>query len=94
MEQPSPGNEILSSISLVNVDDFRTNCQEMTTRTRRSSEKNCIQTTVEKSLIAFAPNNPRRASGSNLGALAIIMNFSTLVYNILFFTTSLRRRHY
>jgi hypothetical protein len=28
--------------------------------------------------------NPRRASGSNLGALAIIMNFSTLVYNILF----------
>jgi hypothetical protein len=39
---------------------------------------------VEKSLIAFAPYNPRRASGSNLGALAIIMNFSTLVYNILF----------
>jgi hypothetical protein len=38
---------------------------------------------MEKSLIAFAPYNPRRASGSNLGALAIIMNFSTLVYNIL-----------
>jgi hypothetical protein len=41
---------------------------------------------VEKSLIAFAPYNPRHASGSNLGALAIIMNFSTLVYNILFLT--------
>jgi hypothetical protein len=39
---------------------------------------------VEKSLIAFAPYIPRRASGSNLGALTIIMNFSTLVYNILF----------
>jgi hypothetical protein len=31
MEQPSPSNERLSSISLVNVDDFHTNCQEMTT---------------------------------------------------------------
>jgi hypothetical protein len=41
---------------------------------------------VEKSLIAFAPYNPRRASGFNLGALAIIMNFFTLVYNIQFFS--------
>jgi hypothetical protein len=32
MEQPSSSNERLSSISLVNVDDFHTNCQEMTTR--------------------------------------------------------------
>jgi hypothetical protein len=37
---------------------------------------------VEKSLTAFAPYIPRHVSGSNLGALAIIMNFSTLVYNI------------
>jgi hypothetical protein len=41
---------------------------------------------VEKSLIAFAPYIPRHASGSNLGGLAITMNFSTLVYNILFST--------
>jgi hypothetical protein len=32
--------------------------------------------------MAFAPYIPLRASRSNLGALAIIMNFSTLVYNI------------
>jgi hypothetical protein len=38
---------------------------------------------VEKFLVAFAPYIPRHASGSNLGALTIIMNFSTLVYNIL-----------
>jgi hypothetical protein len=43
-----------------------------------------MYTTVEKSLIAFAPYIPRCASESNLGALAIIVNFSTLVYNILF----------
>jgi hypothetical protein len=40
MEQPSPSNERLSSISLVNVDDFHTNCQEMTTRTRRIRQNN------------------------------------------------------
>jgi hypothetical protein len=32
--------------------------------------------------MAFAPYIPLRASRSNLGALGIIMNFSTLVYNI------------
>jgi hypothetical protein len=42
MEQPSPSNERLSSISLVNVDDFHTNCQEMTTRTRRIRQNNLI----------------------------------------------------
>jgi hypothetical protein len=47
-----------------------------------SSKKNSIYTTMEKSLIAFPPYIPLRASGSNLGPLAIIMNFSTLVYNI------------
>jgi hypothetical protein len=50
-----------------------------------SREKNCIYTTVEKSLMAFAPCIPRRASGSNLGALAIIMDFSTLVYNCIIY---------
>jgi hypothetical protein len=42
MEQPSPSNERLSSISLVNVDDFHTNCQEATTRTRRIRQNNLI----------------------------------------------------
>jgi hypothetical protein len=43
MEQPSPSNERLSSISLVNVDDLHTNCQEMTKGFNvSSSEKNSI----------------------------------------------------
>jgi hypothetical protein len=42
MEQPSPSNERLSSISLVNIDDFHTNCQEMTTRTHRFRQNNLI----------------------------------------------------
>jgi hypothetical protein len=42
MEQPSPSNERLSSILFVNVDDFHTNCQEMTTRTRRIRQNNLI----------------------------------------------------
>jgi hypothetical protein len=45
MEQPSPSNERLSSISLVNVDDFHTNCQERTTRTRRIRQNNLINLT-------------------------------------------------
>jgi hypothetical protein len=48
-----------------------------------------VYTTLEKSLIAFAPYIRRIASGSNLGVLAIIMNFYTLVYNVLFYTTSI-----
>jgi hypothetical protein len=51
MEQPSPSNERLSSISflflsisLVNVEDFHTNCQEMTIRTRRIRQNNLINT--------------------------------------------------
>jgi hypothetical protein len=42
MEQPSPSNERLSSISLVNVDDFHSNCQEMTNRTCRIRQNNLI----------------------------------------------------
>jgi hypothetical protein len=48
-----------------------------------------VYTTLEKSLIAFAPYIRRIASGSNLGVLAIITNFYTLVYNVLFYTTSI-----
>jgi hypothetical protein len=48
MEQPSPSNEILSSISLVNVDNFRTNCQEMITRTRRIRQNNLINNYYQK----------------------------------------------
>jgi hypothetical protein len=48
MEQPSPSNERLSSISLVNVDNFRTNCQEMTTRTRRIQQNNLINNYYQK----------------------------------------------
>jgi hypothetical protein len=48
MEQPSPSNERLLSISLVNVDDFRTNCQEMTTRTRRIRPNNLINNYYQK----------------------------------------------
>jgi hypothetical protein len=47
MEQPSPSNEKLSSISLVNVDDFH-NCQEMTTRTRRIRQNNLINNYYQK----------------------------------------------
>jgi hypothetical protein len=47
MEQPSPSNERLS-ISLVNVDDFHTNCQEMTTRTRRIRQNNLINNYYQK----------------------------------------------
>jgi hypothetical protein len=46
MEQPS--NERLSSISLVNVDDFHTNCQEMTTRTLRFRQNNLINNYYQK----------------------------------------------
>jgi hypothetical protein len=46
MEQPSPSNERLSSISL--VDDFHTNCQEMTTRTRRIRQNNLINNYYQK----------------------------------------------
>jgi hypothetical protein len=42
MEQPSPSNERLSSISLVNIDDFHTNCQEVTTRARRIRQNHLI----------------------------------------------------
>jgi hypothetical protein len=48
MEQPSPSNERLSSISLVNVDDFHTNRQEMTTRTRRIRQNNLINYYYQK----------------------------------------------
>jgi hypothetical protein len=48
MEQPSPSNERLSSISLVNIDDFNTNCQEMTTRTRRIRQNNLIKNYYQK----------------------------------------------
>jgi hypothetical protein len=48
MEQPSPGNERLSSISLVNVDDFHGNCQEMTTWTRRIRQNNLINNYYQK----------------------------------------------
>jgi hypothetical protein len=48
MEQPSPSNERLSSISLVNVDDFHTNCQEVTTRTRRIRQNNLINNYYQK----------------------------------------------
>jgi hypothetical protein len=51
MEQPSPSNEKLSSISLVNVDDFHTNCQEvttLTTRTRRIRQNNLINNYYQK----------------------------------------------
>jgi hypothetical protein len=41
MEHPSPSNERVSSISLVN-DDFHTNCQDVTTRTRRIRHNNLI----------------------------------------------------
>jgi flagellar biosynthesis/type III secretory pathway chaperone len=48
MEQPSPSNERLSSISLVNVDDFNTNYQEMTTQTRRIRQNNLINNIIRK----------------------------------------------
>jgi hypothetical protein len=50
MEQPSPSNERLSSISLVNVDvdDFHTNYQEMTSRTRRIRQNNLINNYYQK----------------------------------------------
>jgi hypothetical protein len=48
MEQPSPSNERLSSISLVNADDFHTNCQEMTTRTGRIRQNNLINNYYQK----------------------------------------------
>jgi hypothetical protein len=48
MEQPSLSNERLSSISLVNVDDFHTNCQERTTRTRRIRQNNLINNYYQK----------------------------------------------
>jgi hypothetical protein len=48
MEQPSPSNERLSSISLVNVDDVHTNCQEVTTRTRRIQQNNLINNYYQK----------------------------------------------
>jgi hypothetical protein len=48
MEQPSPSNERLSSISLVNVDDFHTNCQEVTTRTRNIRQNNLINNYYQK----------------------------------------------
>jgi hypothetical protein len=48
MEQPSPSKERLSSISLVDVDDFYTNCQEMTTRTRRIRQNNLINNYYQK----------------------------------------------
>jgi hypothetical protein len=48
MEQPSPSNERLSSLSLVNVDDFHTNCQEMTSRTRRIRQNNLINNYYQK----------------------------------------------
>jgi hypothetical protein len=48
MEQPSPSNERLSSISWVNVDDFHTNCQEVTTRTRHIRQNNLINNYYQK----------------------------------------------
>jgi hypothetical protein len=48
MKRPSPSNERLSSTSLVNVDDFHTNCQEMTTRTRRIRQNNMINNYYQK----------------------------------------------
>jgi hypothetical protein len=48
MEQPSPSNERLSSISLVNVDDFNTSCQEVTTQTRRIRQNNLINNYYQK----------------------------------------------
>jgi hypothetical protein len=48
MEQSSPSNERLSSISLVNVDDFHTNCQEVATRTRRIRQNNVINNYYQK----------------------------------------------
>jgi hypothetical protein len=48
MEQPSPSNERLSSISLVNVDGSHTNCQEMTTLTRRIRQNNLINNYYQK----------------------------------------------
>jgi hypothetical protein len=48
MEQPSPSNERLSSLSLVNVDEFHTNCQEMTTRTCRIRQNNLINNYYQK----------------------------------------------
>jgi hypothetical protein len=48
MEQPSPSNERLSSLSLVNVDDFHTNCQEMTTQTGRIRQNNLINNYYQK----------------------------------------------
>jgi hypothetical protein len=56
MEQPSPRNERLSSISLVNVDDFHTNCQEVTTRTRRIRQNNLINNTGLHGLYTLAEN--------------------------------------
>jgi hypothetical protein len=53
MEQPSPSNERLSSISLVNVDDFHTNCQEVTTRIRRKRQNNLINNTSLQIIIFF-----------------------------------------
>jgi hypothetical protein len=53
MEQPSPSNERLSSISLVNVDDFHTNCQEVTTRIRRIRQNNLINNTSLQIIIFF-----------------------------------------
>jgi hypothetical protein len=53
MEQPSPSNERLSSISLVNVDDFHTNCQEMTTRTRRIRQNNLINNYYQKGVLTY-----------------------------------------
>jgi hypothetical protein len=46
-----------------------------------------VYTTVEKSFIAFAPS-------SNLGALAIIVNFSAFVYNISYLYHKARKCHF
>jgi hypothetical protein len=48
MEQPSPSNERLSYMSLVNVDDLHINCQEVTTRTRRIRQNNLINNYYQK----------------------------------------------
>jgi hypothetical protein len=48
MEQPSPNNEKLSSISLVNGDDFHTNYQEMTTWTRCIRQNNLTNNYYQK----------------------------------------------
>jgi hypothetical protein len=53
MEQPSPSNERLSSISLVNVDDFHTNCQEMTTRIRRIRQNNLINKLLSERVLTY-----------------------------------------